>query len=56
MVKEREAWCATVHRVTKLDMTEWLNNEIEDKSVPCLQEEVMQTLPSRYSKLENSSS
>ena len=22
MVKNREAWCATVHRVTELDMTE----------------------------------
>lgn len=29
MVKNREAWCAAVHEVTKsqpLDMTEWLNN------------------------------
>ena len=27
MVKDREAWCAAVHRVTKeLDTTDWLNN------------------------------
>ena len=27
MVKDREAWCAAVHRVTKeLDKTDWLNN------------------------------
>ena len=31
---DREAWQATVHEVTKeLDMTEWLNNEQEQKSV-----------------------
>ena len=27
MVKDREAWCAAVHRVTKeLGKTDWLNN------------------------------
>ena len=26
-VKDREAWCATVHRVTELDMTVPLNNK-----------------------------
>ena len=25
-VKDRKAWCATVHWVTDSDMTEWLNN------------------------------
>ena len=27
IVKNREAWCATVHMMAKLDMTEQLNNE-----------------------------
>jgi len=27
MLKDREAWCAAVHDVTELDMTEWLNKQ-----------------------------
>ena len=27
MVKDREVWCAAVHRVAKLDRTEQLNNK-----------------------------
>ena len=28
MVKHKEAWCVTVHRVAESDMTEWLNNQM----------------------------
>ena len=28
MVRDREAWCATVHGVANLDMTELLNNNL----------------------------
>ena len=27
IVQDREAWCAVVHRITELDMTEPLNND-----------------------------
>ena len=30
IVKEREAWHASVHGVTESDMTEWLNNNSEE--------------------------
>ena len=32
MVKEREAWCATVHGVTESNMTKQLNNDNTDIS------------------------
>ena len=31
IVKGREAWCAAVHGVTLLAMTEWLNNKTEKR-------------------------
>ena len=31
MVKDREGWCAAVHTVTELDMTEPLNNNKDNK-------------------------
>ena len=33
MVKDKEAWRAAVHRVTKLDMTEQLNNNFEERNL-----------------------
>ena len=31
MVKDREDWCAAIHMVTELDMTEPLNNNKDNK-------------------------
>ena len=28
MAKDREIWCAAVHGITQLDVTEWLNNKL----------------------------
>ena len=33
MVKEREAWCAAVHEVTKSDMTEQPNNYVDSHNI-----------------------
>ena len=35
IVKDREAWCATVHAVSKSDTTERLNNNILKRGLKC---------------------
>ena len=43
---DREAWWATVHRTTELDMTSWLNNSNDNKiHTPCFQSRGSQVEP-----------